>query len=278
MRRMRKKSLKIIRNPLAMIGLIIAVALILTALFATYIAPYPPNEIRLKDKLSPPTWSHLCGTDQFGRDILSRIIYGARVSLIVGLLGTTIGLAIGVFLGVIAGYFGGWLDELIMRAMDIILSFPYIVLGIGLMALFGPSLKNVILIIGLINGPRFARLMRGTVLSVREREYVKAAKSMGASSANIIVRHILPNTMTPVIILFTLSIATAINMEAALSFLGLGVPPPDPTWGEIISNGMNYMLGSPWIATFPGMAISLAVLGYNLLGDALRDILDVKMD
>lgn len=275
---MKKRTFKIIRNPLAMIGLIIAVALILAALFATYIVPYAPNEIRLKDKLSAPTWGHLCGTDQFGRDILSRIVYGARISLIVGLLGTSIGLVIGVFLGVITGYFGGLLDEVIMRAMDVILSFPYIVLGIGLMALFGPSLKNVIFIIGIINAPRFARLMRGTVLSVREREYVKAARSVGASNANIILHHIIPNAMTPVIILFTLSIATAINMEAALSFLGLGVPPPDPTWGEIISNGLTYMLGAPWIATFPGIAISLAVLGFNLFGDALRDIIDVKMD
>jgi len=275
---MKKRIRKSFRKPIVAIGSITVFAMFLIAVAAPHIAPYPPDEIQLKDRLFGPTMKHPLGTDQFGRDMLSRIIYGARISLIVGLAGTTIGLILGCAIGVKAGYAGGWWDELLMRAMDILMSFPYLVLGMGLMAIFGASLKNVIVTIGIISLPRFARLMRGVCLSLREREYVKAGLSLGASGTYIIVRHIIPNSMAPMIVLYTLSIATAINMEAALSFLGMGVPPPTATWGGLISEGRSFMLKAPWIATFPGIAISLTVLGYNLLGDALRDITDVKLD
>jgi len=275
---MKKKLLKSFKKPIVAIGALIVAAMFMMAIFAPYLAPYKPDEIQLRERLSGPTMKHPLGTDQFGRDILTRIMYGGRISLIVGLAGTTVGLILGCAVGVKAGYAGGWWDESLMRAMDILMSFPYLVLGMGLMAIFGASLKNVIVTIGIISLPRFARLMRGVCLSLKEREYVKAGLSLGASGTYMIVRHIIPNSMAPIIVLYTLSIATAINMEAALSFLGMGVPPPTATWGGLISEGRSFMLKAPWIATFPGIAISLTVLGYNLLGDALRDMTDVKLD
>jgi peptide/nickel transport system permease protein len=275
---MKKKIRRSFRKPIVAVGSAIVAAMFLVALAAPYLAPYPPDQIQLKDRLQGATLKHPLGTDQFGRDLLSRIVFGTRISLIVGLAGTTLGLILGCAIGIKAGYAGGWWDELLMRAMDILMSFPYLVLGMGLMAIFGASLKNVIVTIGIISLPRFARLMRGVCLSLKEREYVKAGLSMGASGNYIMLRHILPNSMAPIIVLYTLSIATAINMEAALSFLGMGIPPPTATWGGLISEGRSFILKAPWIATFPGIAISLTVLGYNLLGDALRDITDVKLD
>jgi peptide/nickel transport system permease protein len=273
----KNKLLRSIKKPMVASGFAIVLLVLFAALFAPQIAPHEPNAIDLRDRLTPPCRAHLLGSDQFGRDILSRILFGARTSLLVGLAGTTVGLLLGSLIGVISGYRGGWVDELFMRAMDVLMSFPYLILGMGLMAVFGASLRNVIVTIGIIYIPRFARLVRGLCLSLREREYIKASKSVGAGPPYTIVRHIIPNSMAPIIVLYTLSIGVAINMEAALSFLGLGIPPPTATWGGLINNGRAFMLKAPWIATFPGIAISLTVLGYNLLGDALRDISDVKL-
>lgn len=264
-------------NYITILGLGILVIMLLLAILAPFIAPYGYETMILADRLQGPSLRHPLGTDQFGRDILSRMLYGARVSLIVGLAGITIAVFFGVVLGSVAGYRGRWVDESIMRFMDILLAFPYIILAVALMAMVGPSLRNIVLVVGVTQIPRFARLTRSTVLTVKETDYVTAARAIGQSEWRILVSHILPNCMTPVIVMASLAVATAILMESALSFLGLGIQPPLASWGTMIADGRRFMLDAPWIATFPGLAISLTILGYNLFGDGLRDALDPKL-
>jgi peptide/nickel transport system permease protein len=264
-------------NYITMCGLGIILIMIILAVLAPYIAPHSYETMVLADRLQPPNTKHLLGTDNFGRDILSRMLYGARVSLVVGLGGVAIATSIGVLLGATAGFYGKWIDEIIMRIMDVMLAFPYIILAVALMAMVGPSLRNVILVIGITRTPRFARVTRGSVLALKEMDFVTAARALGQREWRILARHILPNCLTPIVIMASLSVATAILTESALGFLGLGIRPPQASWGTMIADGRRFMLDAPWIATLPGIAISLTILGYNLFGDGLRDALDPKL-
>jgi peptide/nickel transport system permease protein len=264
------------RNRLALVGAAGIALFLCIGLFAPLIEPYPWSQFDLAHRLSGPTLGHLLGTDQFGRDILSRTIYGARVSMLVALAATTIGTVGGVLVGAAAGYLGGWIDESSMRMMDIVLAFPQIVLAIAVAALLGPNLINVIWIVGLLMVPQFARVTRGSVIGVMNLEYITAARTIGQSELMIVVRHIFPNIVGPLIVLASLAIPGAILTEAALSFLGAGVQLPEPSWGNLLSEGNAYLLQAPWLTIFPGLAITLAVLSFNLLGDGLRDALDVS--
>lgn len=253
------------------------------ALFAAVLSPYDPQETDLASKLAAPvfsggTWAHIFGTDQLGRDILSRIINGSRVTLLVGFSGTICAGIIGVTLGAIAGYFGKWADSIIMRIVDIQLSFPFILLALFIAAVLGRSLRNVILIAAISNWVNYARLVRGEILSVKEMEYIEAIRSVGAKDGRIIAYHVIPNVISPVIVQATLGMARIITMEASLSFLGLGVPVEIPTWGRMLAEGRDYMLTNPWLAIIPGLAITITVLGVNLMGDWLRDYLDPKLN
>ncbi|HEY7032178.1 MAG TPA: ABC transporter permease [Thermomicrobiales bacterium] len=265
------------RSKLAFAGLIIVLVLIVLAIFGPKIAPYDPTKINVRHRTEAPSWDHLFGTDDRGRDILSRVLYGARVSLKVGVIAVGISATIGTFLGAISGYFGGWLDEVIMRLTDVLFAFPAILLAIAIMAMLGPSASNAMIAIGVVYTPIFARITRASVLAVREEVFVEAARAIGAGSPRIIARHIMPNVIAPIIVETTLSLAFAILAEAALSFLGLGTPPPAPSWGRMLSEGRDFMQDAPWMGFFPGMAIVLAVMGFNFLGDGLRDILDPRL-
>jgi peptide/nickel transport system permease protein len=253
------------------------IALALTAILAPFLAPKDPTAQSLFDKRAKPFGKFVLGADQFGRDILSRLIYGARVSLFVAFFSVLIALAGGLFIGTICGYFEGLLDTLLMRVMDLLLSFPYLLLAIALVSAMGPGLLNTTLAIGLWALPTFARMVRAAVLGLKKREFVTAARALGAPAWRIILSHIVPNFVAPVVVYATLFMANAIMMEAALSFLGLGVQPPTPSWGEMISSGRNALMVAPHVATIPGLVIMAAVLGFNLLGDGLRDALDPKM-
>ncbi|WP_018249076.1 nickel transporter permease [Orenia marismortui] len=268
---------RLIKNKTAMFGLGIISLLILAAILSPFLAPYNPIETNILQRLKAPSGGHLFGTDNLGRDILSRIIYGSRISLQVGIISVSLALVLGVGSGVIAGYYGGKIDTLIMRLMDIMLAFPSILLAIGIMAILGPQLSNAMIAIGIVNLPRFARIIRSSVLSVKEEEYIEAAKSLGANDFTIIMKHVLPNCLAPLIVQSTLSIATAILEAAGLSFLGLGAQPPTPEWGAMLSAGRASLQIAPWVVAFPGIAIMITVLGFNLFGDGLRDALDPKM-
>jgi ABC-type dipeptide/oligopeptide/nickel transport system permease subunit len=271
------------RNKTAVLGLIIITAFILTALLAPLISPHDPLEISLYDQIKPPvwhakgTWKNILGTDDLGRDTLSRIFYGARVSLVVAVVSVGLAFVFGTFLGAISGYYKGALDSVIMRVMDMILAFPYLLLAIVVVAYLGPSLQNAMMAIGLTYVPRFARIVRGSVLEECEKDYVMAARSIGAGNGRIIFLSILPNCMGPLIVQTTLNMASAILDAAALSFLGLGAQPPTPEWGGMIAMSRGLILRASWVMTFPGIAILLAVLGFNLLGDGLRDALDPRL-
>jgi len=265
------------KSKIGMFGLIIILLLLLMAIFAPLIAPYNPNEQNILFRYQAPSAKHWLGTDEMGRDILSRIIYGSRISLRVGLYSISLALLIGVTLGLLAGYYGNLLDMIIMRFMDIMLAFPAILLAIAIVAILGPQLQNAMIAIAIINVPRFARIVRSSVLSLKESEYIKAARALGSRDLRIIVNHLLPNAMAPLIVQTTLSIATAILEAAALSFLGLGAQPPSPEWGAMLTDARSALQKAPWVATFPGLAIFFGVLGFNLLGDGLRDALDPKM-
>jgi peptide/nickel transport system permease protein len=267
------------RNRLALVGLAIIVLLYLVALLAPIIAPHDPiaqHDIARTAYLSPQVGNWL-GTDRFGRDVLSRIIYGARISLSIGFIATLISITIGTLLGALAGYFGGKVDTLIMRFTDMVLAFPRLVLLIMIVALFGPSITMIILVLGLTQWPGTTRIVRGDVLSLREREFIHAAQALGMGRARIIGRHLVPNVMAPVIVAATLGIGNTIVMEAGLAFLGLGVQPPTPTWGSMVAEGRDNLLGAWWVATFPGLVIVLVVLAFNLVGDGLRDALDPRL-
>lgn len=268
---------RLLQSKIGIAGLAIIIFLILVAVFAPVLAPYDPFKQNIITRYKAPSSDHLLGTDEMGRDILSRIIYGSRISLQVGLVSVALALIFGVSFGLLAGYYGGKLDMLIMRFMDIMLAFPSILLAIGIVAILGPQLKNAMLAIGIINVPRFARIVRSSVISIKESEYISAARALGANDFRIIFKHLLPNAMAPLIVQTTLSIATAILEAAALSFLGLGAQPPSPEWGAMLSDARASLQKAPWVATFPGLAIIFGVLGFNLLGDGLRDALDPKM-
>jgi peptide/nickel transport system permease protein len=261
-------------NPLAATGLVILAVVVLMALFAPYLAPFDPTAVHLTEGLSGPSITHPLGQDKLGRDILSRIIYGARVSLYVGVFTVLISAVVGSIVGALAGYLGGVVDEVVMRLIDILLAFPGILLAIAIMAILGPSLNNVVIALALLGWVTYARLVRGQVLALREYEFVQAARALGADAKRIIARHLMPNVLGPVIVTATFGMAGAIVAEAGLSFLGLGTQPPTPSWGSMLNDGRAFLLTAPHLTTFPGVAIMVIVLGLNFLGDGLRDILD----
>jgi len=269
---------KLLRNKLACAGLVIVVVMVVMALAAPLIAPWNPTEMDMKNVFAPPgTGGHLLGADDLGRDVFSRIVYGARVSMIVAVGGMAVGAAIGIILGLIAGYYGGVLDTILMRIMDGMFAFPFVLLAILLVTVFGDGINNLILAIGIANVPGYARIVRGQVHVVKKEEYCVATEALGASSARLLFLHILPNCLSPIIIYATLNVAGAIISEASLSFLGLGIRPPTPSWGNILRSGADALVTAPHIAAFSGIAISLTVLGFNILGDGIRDMLDPKM-
>jgi ABC-type dipeptide/oligopeptide/nickel transport system permease subunit len=266
------------RDGRAWFGVLVVLLIVFSAVAAPLIARHDPTAIDLVNQLQGPSASHWMGTDVQGRDVWSRLVYGARISLSVGLISQGIALALGLVLGLVAGYYGRWVDELVMRLADVTLAFPTLLLLIALVAALQPSLTVVFLTIGLVGWAGMARLVRGQVLVVRELEYVQAMRALGARNPRIIARHVLPAVVAPVLIAATLGVAAAIMAEAALSFLGLGVQPPTPSWGAMIADGrdLSQLRGAPWTSVFPGLAIGLTVLGFNLLGDALRDALDPR--
>lgn len=274
----RSAAARLRRDPRAAIGLCVVVVLVLGAALAPLVAGYDPTRIDLANQLMPPSGAHWLGTDVQGRDVWSRLVFGARVSLTVGLLSQGIALLLGLTLGLVAGFYGRWVDELVMRMADVTLAFPTLLLLIAMVAAFQPSLTVVLVTIGVVGWAGMARLVRGQVLVVRQLEYVQAVRALGAGDRRIIARHVLPNVIAPVVIAATLGVAGAIMAEAALSFLGLGVQPPTPSWGAMIADGrdLTQLRGAPWTSVFPGVAIGAAVLGFNLLGDALRDALDPR--
>jgi peptide/nickel transport system permease protein/dipeptide transport system permease protein len=271
------------RNKTAVAGMMLVSFFVVTAIFAPLLSPHSPNEISLYDQLKPPLWhengtvKNILGTDDLGRDILSRLIHGARVSLVVSVFSVGLAFALGTLFGSLAGYYKGKLDSIIMRIMDIILAFPYLLLAIVVVAYLGPSLQNAMLAIGITYVPRFARIVRGSVLEECGKDYVTAARAIGARDLRIVFVAILPNCLGPLIVLTTLSFASAILDAAALSFLGLGAQPPTPEWGAMIAQSRSLILRASWVMTFPGIAILLAVLGFNLFGDGLRDALDPRL-
>ena len=265
------------RNKFAIIGFSIIIFFILIALFAPLLTSTPYDEQNLADRLHPPSEEYWLGADHLGRDIFTRLVYGARVSLMVGFFAVTGALVFGTLLGVIAGYFGRWVDMLISRIFDILLAFPSILLAIAIVAIIGPSLQNALLAIAIINVPIFGRLVRSRVISLREDEFVMAAKAQGMKHGRIIFHHILPNSLAPIIVQGTLGFGTAILEAAALGFLGLGAQPPTPEWGQMLADSRDFIQLAPWTVIVPGVAIVLVVLGFNLIGDGLRDALDPKM-
>lgn len=265
------------RNRAALAGGVVLLLLIFVALFARQVAPADPIRILGADRLLPPSRQHPFGTDELGRDVLSRVIFGARISLTVGLISVGVALAIGVTLGLLSGYLGGWVDNMIMRFIDILLAFPGILLAIVIAGTLGPGLRNVMIAVGIFSIPTYARVVRASTLSVREMEYVQALRALGASDQRIIFRHILPNVSASVIVLSTLGVATAILSAAGLSFVGLGAQPPTPEWGAMLSAARPYLNSEWWLPTFPGVAIMVTVLAINLLGDGLRDALDPRL-
>ncbi len=265
------------RNRAAIVGGIIVLLFLATALLAPWLSPYHPNEGDLTKRLNAPDREHLLGTDPLGRDILSRVIHGARISLQIQIVSVAIALVIGTFLGMVGGYYGGKFDNLIMRFMDILLAFPGIFLAIAIIAVLGPGLTNLMLAAGIYSIPQFARIVRGSVLSLKEKEFVEAAKAVGEKDFNILFRYLLPNSMAPIIVQTTLRMATVLLTASGLSFLGLGVQPPTAEWGAMLSNARAYLVTAPHVATVPGLAIMLVVMGFNLFGDGLRDSLDPRL-
>ena len=265
------------RNRAALVGLVIILVLVLAAVFAPLVAPYNPYAVTLAGRLQPPGNSHLLGTDELGRDIFSRLIFGARVELWVGIITVALSGLIGVSGGLLAGYLGGYWDAVIMRLVDVFLAFPVIVLAIAIVAVRGPGLNNVLIALALVYWTSYARVVRGLVLALREEEYTWAARTLGASPLRIMIRHLLPNTLAPLLVLGSVGMGNAILAEAALSFLGLGIQPPEASWGSMLNFGMQFLRNASFLSTWPGLAIFLTVLGFNLLGDGLRDALDPRM-
>ena len=265
------------KRKVAVLGLVIVLIYIIVAIFAPLLAPYDPVKQHLANMLQTPGPKHLLGTDEMGRDILSRIIYGARISMKVGFYAVGVAFVIGIPLGIFAGYFGGKVDLLIMRAMDVLLAFPGILLSIVFVSVLGPNLDNAILSVGIYTVPNFARMARGETLALRNSEFIEAARAMGSGDIRIVFSHILINIVSPMIVMGTLSFGTAIITTSGMGFLGIGAQPPTPEWGAMLSSGRQYLLVAPHVTTYTGLAILFLVLGLNLLGDGLRDVLDPKM-
>lgn len=264
------------KNRMAMIGLAILFIFLITSIFAPYLTPHDPVKLDLINAVQPPSSENLMGTDWQGRDVFSRILHGGRISLAIGFITVIIGLGVGIPVGTLSGYFGGKLDLFVQRLIDIMLAFPGILLAIVVVAILGVGVEQVMIAVGISTIPIYTRLVRGSVLSVKEEGYITAAKGLGIGDARIVVRHILPNCLGPIIVMSTFRIATSILWAAGLGFLGLGAQPPDPEWGAMLSRGREYMRAAPYLTTFPGMAIFLLVLGFNLIGDGLRDALDPR--
>ncbi|WP_024821549.1 ABC transporter permease [Aminobacterium mobile] len=265
------------RNKIALLGFFLIALYVTSAIFAPVLAPYAPAKQDLSLSLAPMSSQHWLGCDEFGRDILSRIIYGARTSLIIQFSSVVIALFIGVFLGAIGGYFGGWLDECLMRIMDVMLAFPGMLLALAIVAMLGPSLVNLIIAIGIYSIPQFARITRGSVISVKQNDYVTAAKAIGETNGSIIWRYVLPNAISPIIVQTSLRMATVLLTAAGLGFLGLGVQPPTAEWGTMLSSARIYLRSAPSVAVIPGLCIMLVVLGFNFLGDGLQDALNPRL-
>lgn len=264
------------RNRGAVTGLCIVVALILGAVFAPLLVNRPPDAQDLLGRLAPPSLSDPFGTDEFGRSIFSRVLYGARISLLTGIIPVVTALVIGSILGLLSGYFRGWVDTVLMRAMDVLLAFPSLLLALGVVGALGPGLINAVIAVALVEIPQYARIVRSVVLGTREEDFVQAARALGAGNTRLMSRHLYPSTLAPLTVQATLGVGFAILSMAGLSFLGLGVQPPTADWGQMLSSGRAYMAGNSWILLFPGLAISLTVLGFNLLGDGLRDALGIR--
>ena len=269
---------KALQNPLSKAGFIIIVLVFILAMLAPIIAPYDPNDINVKAILLSPSWQHWMGTDGLGRDVLSRMLYGGRISLLVGLVAVGIATFIGIILGAIAGYYRGWVDTLIMRLVDVMLSIPSFFLILAVIAFLTPSIINVMIVIGLTSWMGVTRLVRAEFLSLSGREFVLASRTLGAKDARLIFTHLLPNSLTPIIVSSVLGVAGAVLMESGLSFLGLGVQAPQASWGNILTDGKDYIQFAWWLSLFPGIAILITVLGYNLLGEGLRDALDPRSE
>jgi len=265
------------RSASGLAGAVVLLALLVAATFAGLVSPYDPVKQDFRIEREPPSLGHLMGTDEFGRDILSRVIWGARVSLQAGAIAASIALVVGSTLGMLAAYYGGRADTVIMRSMDVLLAFPYLLLAIAVVAILGPGLLTAMIAIGIVHVPGYARIVRGSVLVVRAREYVEAATALGASDLRVMGQHVLPNVLAPIIVQVTLNVGSAIIDTAGLSFLGLGTQPPTPDWGNMLAAGRSELINAPWIATFPGVAILVTVLAFNLMGDALRDALDPRL-
>ena len=265
------------QNPIAMAGVVILTTMMIMALCADFLTPFDPIRISLSERLQPPGLSHWFGTDEMGRDILSRVMFGARISLRIGFIVVLISGGIGSIIGAVAGYYGGRVDNIIMRLMDVILSFPSLVLAMALAAAMGPSLNTAIMAVAFVMIPKFARLIRGDALAVKEMQFISAARVSGAGNGWIILNHILPNCLNSVIVLATLTLGDTILIAASLSFIGLGAQPPTPEWGAMISVGRKFLMDQWWYATFPGLFILVTVIGFNILGDALRDIMDPRI-
>ncbi|HEU5431936.1 MAG TPA: ABC transporter permease [Thermomicrobiales bacterium] len=265
------------RNRAAMIGAAVIAIEILVAIFAPVVAPYGPFDADPRAALKPPSALHWFGTDDNGRDLFSRVIFGTRISLRVGLISVAIGGGVGILLGIVAGYRGGWIDNGVMRAMDLLLAFPGILLALGIIAILGPGLSNVMIAVGISAIPSYTRLARASTLALRDRDFVTGARAVGCGDGRIMARYVLPNVLPPLIVLTTLGVAGAILMAAGLSFIGLGAVPPTPEWGAILTLGRKYINQAWWYTTFPGLAIAVTVLGINMLGDALRDALDPRL-
>ena len=267
---------KFFRHRLVLVGSGIILLLAIVAIFGRQLAPYDPTGMDFSARFAPPSWAHPFGTDEFGRDVFSRVLYGAAVSFQVAFVAVGISGSVGVALGLLAGYTGRWIDETIMRLMDVLFAFPAVLLAITVMAILGRGITNAMIAIAIVYIPIFARVTRGAVISVRGKEYVTAARALGQGNRKIMWTHILPNSLGPVIVQTSLSLAFAILAEAALSFFGLGTQPPDPSWGRMLSEGRSFLQQAPWMGIFPGLAIMVSVMGFNFLGDGLRDILDPR--
>lgn len=267
---------RLLRHRLGMCGLVVILIMVICALFAPWLAPYDPAEINYDAMTAAPSWHHLLGTDEIGRDILSRLIYGARVSLQIVLVAIVLSLFVGGTIGLVSGYLGGRIDNILMRIMDGLLAFPLLVLALGVIAVLGPDLINAIIALAVVNVPGFARLVRGQVLSVRERDFVMAARAIGASNIRIMARHVWPSVAGNVIVYSSLRASSVLIAESSLAFLGLGAEPPMPTWGQMLATAMEYW-SAWWMSIFPGLAIFFAALAFNFLGDGIRDAMDVRL-
>ena len=266
-----------LKNPLSLLGMIIILLLVLTGIFAPFIAPYDPTAISPADRLQAPSREHLLGTDELGRDVFSRVIIGSRISLQVGISIVFLAAFIGTMVGLLSGYFGGLVDNILMRLTDIFISLPTLILAIAMTAALGPSLPNAVLAMVVVWWPVYARLIRSEVLAVKEKNYIRAMKVMGASPARIILFHVLPNTIDSVIVRASIDFGNAVMFCASLSFIGLGAQPPTPEWGAMLTSGRDYLRDAWWLVTFSGLAIFVTVMGFNLLGDAIRDYLDPRI-